>query len=177
MKNGQHGAYTIISSGGWWNQRLMKDCGVIPYLLHKKYNFHSVLVGYNEKKPELPYLETYLKGVEIDFLPDDTLKTRLKYVEDHYKDIDLLILYGTYYLYMHIVNCYKKLRPDGKVYFATDANTYWMDHILHDIKEWRHFLDQCDVVAASCRKTQRYLSMKWSAPIDLIVMAGIILIM
>ena len=94
MKNGIRGAYTILSSGGWWNQRLLKDCGIIPYLLHKNYGFNSVLVGYNEKIPAFPYLDTYLKGVKMDFLPDNKIETRIKYIDSHAEDIDLLILYG-----------------------------------------------------------------------------------
>ncbi|MBR1730201.1 MAG: glycosyltransferase [Selenomonadaceae bacterium] len=168
MKGDKKGAYCILSSGGWWNQRLLKDCGVIPYLLQKNYNFHSVLVGYNAKPSTLSYLDKYLDGVEIDFLPDDKLETRLQYIHDHAKDIDLLILYGAYPRYVPIVKYYRELRPNGKVYLATDANTHWMDRIDHDAIEWRQFLNQCDVIAASCRKTQRYLSIKWSAVIELI---------
>ena len=168
MKNGKIGAYTILASGGWWNQRLLKDCGIVPYLLHKNYDFHSVLVGYNANKPSLPYLETYLKGVEVDFLSDDTLNTRIKYINDHAKDIDLFILYGAYDIYVPMVDFYKKKRPDGKVYLATDANVNWMDLITHDNPLYKKFLNQCDVVGASCRKTQRYLSMKWPTAVDLI---------
>ncbi len=147
---------------------MLKDCGIIPYLFHKNYDFHSVLVGYNAKPPYLPYLDTYLKGVEIEFLKDDKLETRIKYIEDNNQKIDLLILYGAYYQYVSMVDCYRKYRPDGKIYFATDLNSYGMDHILHDTYEWKNLLSQCDVVAASCRKMQRNLSMKWSAVIDLI---------
>ena len=168
MKDDRIGAYTILASGGWWNQRLLKDCGIVPYLLHKNYGFHSVLVGYNANNPTLPYLETYLKGVEINFLSDDTLQTRIQYIDDHSKDMDLLILYGAYEKYVPIVDCYLKKRPDGKIYLVTDANTNWMDSIEHDNPHYKRLLDQCDVVGASCRKTQRYLNMKWSTVVDLI---------
>lgn len=30
----QRGAYVIHDSGGWGNQQLTKDCGIIPYLLY-----------------------------------------------------------------------------------------------------------------------------------------------
>ena len=168
------GAYLIASSGnpnlggGWNNQQLLKDCGLVPYLLHKNHGFHSVMVGL-KVDASYPYLEKYLRGLELDFLPEDTLQARINYIDSHAKeDIDLLILYGAYPIYIPLVEHYKKIRPDGKIYLATDMNIAWADRIPHENPAYKKFLDSCDVVAVSCRATQKYLSAKWSVPVDLV---------
>ena len=172
MQNGKRGAYLISSSGnpmlggGWSNQQLLKDCGVVPYLLYKNHGFHSVMVGLKVDE-EYPYLE-HVDGMELDFLPEDTLKARTDYVDAHADDMDLLILYGAYLSYIPLVKHYKKVRPDGKIYLATDMNIAWADRLPHESGEYKNFLQSCDVVAASSRATQKYLSAKWSVPVNLI---------
>lgn len=173
MQHGKRGAYTIASTGdpniggGWNNQQLLKDCGLVPYLLQKNHGFHSVMVGVKVDE-SYPYLEQYVRGLELDFLPEDTLQARINYVDSHAGDIDLLILYGAYPIYIPLVAHYKKIRPDGKIYLATDMNIAWADRIPHESTDYKNFLHACNVVAASCRATQKYLSVKWSVPVDLI---------
>lgn len=166
------GVYVIASSGdpntggGWNNQQLLKDCGIVPYLLHKNYGFRAVMVGM-KVDDTYPYLEK-VPGLELDFLPEDTLQARLDYLDEHAAAIDLLILYGAYPVYVPIAARYKKLRSDGKIYLATDMNIPWSDRIPHESPAYKNFLHSCDVIAASCRATQRFLSAKWSVPVDLI---------
>ena len=166
------GAYLISSGGnpakggGWNNQQLLKDCGLVPYLLHKNHGFHSVMVGM-KVDASYPYLE-YVRGLELDFLPEDTLEARINYIDSHAGYIDLLILYGAYPVYIPLVEHYKKVRPDGKVYLATDMNIAWADRLPHESPAYKNFIHSCDVIAASCRATQKYLSAKWSVPVDLI---------
>ena len=173
MQHGKRGAYTIASTGdpkiggGWNNQQLLKDCGLVPYLLQKNHGFHSVMVGMKVDE-SYPYLEQYVRGLELDFLPEDTVQARINYVDSHAGDIDLLILYGAYPIYIPLVAHYKKIRPDGKIYLATDMNIAWADRIPHEHAAYKNFLHSCNVVAASCRATQKYLSAKWSVPVDLI---------
>ena len=167
------GAYLIASSGnpntggGWNNKQLLKDCGLVPYLLHKNHGFHSVMVGL-KVDDNYPYLEKYLRGLELDFLPEDTLKARLDYVDAHAADMNLLILYGAYPDYIPLVEHFKKVRPDGKIYLAADMNIAWADRLPHENPAYKNFLHSCDVIAASSRTVQKYLSVKWSVPVDLI---------
>lgn len=173
MSYGKRGAYLIAGKGnpadggGWTNQQLLKDCGLVPYLLYKNHGFHSVLVGMRCSK-DYPYLERYLRGLELDFLPEDTLQARTDYINAHADDMDLLILYGATKAYIPLVEYYRRVRPDGKIYLATDMNIIWADRIAHEEFAYKNFFHSCDVVAASCRATQKYLSIKWSVPVDLI---------
>ena len=172
MQKDRRGAYLIAYGGdpniggGWNNQQLLKDCGLVPYLLHKNYGFHSVMVGL-KVDAEYPYLEK-VRGLELDFLPADTLQARINYINARAGLIDLLILYGAYPAYVPLVAHYKKIRPDGKIYLATDMNIAWADRLPHENPDYKTFLHSCDVIAASCRATQKYLSTKWSVPVDLI---------
>lgn len=168
MRNGKRGAYVMNPSGGWVNQTLLKDCGIIPYLLYKNHGFHSVMVGSEVEGETYPYLEKYVRGLEMDFLPDKTLQTKIAYMNAHAADIDLLILYGAYPVYIPIVDFYRQVRPDGKIYLATDMNIGWGSRITHNHPDYKRFIKSCDVVAASCRSVQKYLSAKWRVPIELI---------
>ena len=165
----QRGAYVIHDSGGWSNQSLLKDCGLVPYLLHKNHGFLSVMVGGGKFSPEkFPYLEKYVRGLEMVFLSENTLSARLACISAYAADIDLLILYGVYPNYIHIAEHYKRVRPNGKIYLATDMNIGWASRIPHNQPSYKKFLQSCDVVAASCRATQKYIATKWSVPVDLI---------
>lgn len=165
----QRGAYVIINSGGWWNQSLLKDCGIIPYMLYKNHGFRAVMVGSGKFDPEkFPYLEKYVRGLELEFLPADTLQARLDYMNAHAADMDLFIVYCAHPDYSPLVEHYKRIRPDGKIYLATDANIGWANRNLHNQAAYKKFLQSCDVVAASCRAAQKYIAAKWSVPVDLI---------
>ena len=57
MKDGRRGVYVVRSDGGTWaNQQLLKDCGIIPYMLHKNHGFRAVMPIYADKMPDFPYL-------------------------------------------------------------------------------------------------------------------------
>ena len=82
--------------------------------------------------------------------------------------MDLMICYGAYPQYIPIIDQYKKVRPDGKVYLATDMNISWGSRLTHTNPDYERFIKSCDVVAASCRAAQKYLSAKWRVPVELI---------
>ena len=162
------GIYAISAAAdSWSNGQLTKDCGIIPYLFYQQYGYRAVMAG-GDTEQEYPYLDTYVKGMELDCFSDHQLQTRLDYIRAHQADMDILILYGPYPSYPEMVELYRKLRPDGRIYLALDANSSWMDRILWDEPKFLRFLQQCDVIAASGRKLQRHLSQKWPVRIDYI---------
>ena len=174
MQSNKRGAYLISSSGnpsmggGWIKQQLLKDCGLIPYLLHKNHGFHSVMVSVEIEPDIRDFINKYVPGLEIDYLPEDTTKARLEYINRHAADMDLLILYGAYPVYIPVVEHYKRVRPDGKIYLATDMNVAWADRLPHEEPVYKNFIQSCDVLAVNCRALQKYLNAKWSRPINLI---------
>lgn len=168
MKDEKRGAYLMTFQGGLFKQMITKDCGLIPYLLHKNHGFNSHVVAANIADEVFKYAKKYTPGMQLESLSEDTLEARASYISEHAAEIDLLILYGAFPHYIPLVNLYRKVRPDGKIYLSTDMNIAWADRTQHESHDYKNFLQSCDVVAASCRATQKYLSAKWSVPVDLI---------
>lgn len=160
------GIYCLAPLNGWNNQQLTKNCGIVPYLFHKLYGFHAVMVG--TKLGDYPALETYVKGLQLDFLPDASMETEISYVKSHAKDMDVLVLHSAYDFYFPIVKCYRALRPDGKIYLELDANVQWADRTEWDRAVFLEFLQCCDVVGASCRRMQKYIGQKWPCVVEYI---------
>ena len=152
--------------GGWNNQQLLKGCVLIPWLLHKNHGFKTVLVG-NKCSDAYPNLKL-LDGLEFDFLPEDSLLARVNYVERHASEIDLLILYGAYPQHIPVVERYKALRPNGKIYLASDMNVGWAKRIPVNHPAYRKFLNSCDVIGASNTTVAEYMRRHWCCHVDLI---------
>lgn len=155
----QRRVVTIDPVGGWDNAHLVKDCGVIPYLLHKNHHCDARMVG---AKMGLNYSnQQYVQGLKLEFLLDDSFDTKVNYLSKHAKQIDCFLLYGAYTTYFPLVDCYKKHNPNGRVCLALDANSGWMDRIQWAEPDFCRFMDQCDVITASGHTMQRHLNEKW----------------
>jgi len=148
----------------WKNHELLKDCGLAPYMFNKVYGYKATMLGC--KDGEYPYLDL-LPGLRMEFLPDcagydEHLAENIRYLKTHYNEMDILVLYGAYPYYQKYLSEYRKLRPDGKVYMALDANCVWMDRTDWTYPGFAAMLDACDVIATSCRKMWRHLNRKWN---------------
>ena len=144
---------------GWSNVELIKDCGIIPYLLRTEYGYEVEMVG--AKRGDYPYHELYTKEIDMVFLPVGDTADKVRYMEENATTCALLIVRGCYENGFPIVECYKRLNPKGKVYVGLDANSWWMDRIRWDVEEFKKFMDNCDVIATSCRAMQEHLNAKW----------------
>lgn len=143
---------------GWNNAELLKDCGLIPYLLFKNHDCDVTMVGAPmEDASNLKYIE----GVKLEFLPDGTLASKEDYIRREAGKIDVLILRGIYPDYLPVVEVYKKCNPEGKVYLPLDANSGYMDRILWQKPFIREFMERCDVICTSGAAMQRHLNEKW----------------
>lgn len=143
---------------GWNNAELLKDCGLIPYLLFKDHNCDVTMVGAPmEDSSNLKYIE----GVQLEFLPDGTQKSKEDYIRRAARQIDVLILRGFYPDYLPVVELYKKENPGGKVYLPLDANSGYMDRILWQKPFIKDFMERCDVICTSGKAMQRHLNEKW----------------
>lgn len=151
---------------GWSNVELIKDCGLIPYLLYKKYGYDVSMVGADGGP--YPYHEKYTRGVNMEFLPNGQVTEKVRYLENHAQEIDGLLLRGCYPTNFPVAKAYKILNPKGRIYVGLDANSWWMDRILWDEKEFTDFMNCCDVIATSCHAMQRHLNEKWPWKIEYI---------
>lgn len=162
----RRGIYSIAPFHGWNDQQLTKNCGLLLYLFYKEYGFRAVMVG--TCLGEYPSLDRYVAGLEMDFLPDAETETGIGYIREHAKDMDVLVLHGPWQGYIPLVDFYRQLRPDGKIYLELDLNIYSAERLEWNTPAFRRFLQQCDVIGASCRRMQDYLSQKWPCIIDYI---------
>ena len=160
------GIYCLAPESGWNNQQLTKNCGVLPYLFYREYGFHAVMAGV--RNGSYPALERYVKGLEMEFLPDASMAAGRAYISQRAADMDVLVLHGPFAYYLPLLDHYRQLRPDGKVYLELDLNIYSAERLDWDRPEFRRFLSQCTVVGASCRRMQQYLSAKWPCVIEYI---------
>lgn len=143
---------------GWSNAELVKDCGVIPYLLHKKYGYDVSMVG----APGSDYTNlSYIPGVKLEFLPDGTVKSKTEYIQKEAGNIDCLVLRGVYPDYIPVVDAYKKYNPIGKVFLPLDANSLYMDRIQWTDPNFQRFMGKCDVISAAGAAMQKHLNEKW----------------
>lgn len=143
---------------GWSNAELLKDCGLIPYLLYKNHNCDVTMVGavmddYSNLK--------YVEGVRLEFLPDGTEESKKEYIRKNAGTIDLLMLRRLYPDYLSVVEMYKKGNPQGKVYLPLDANSAYMDRIPWQEPIVRNFMEKCDVISTSGLAMQKHLNEKW----------------
>ncbi len=150
---------------GWSNALVLKDCGLVPYLLHKRYGFEAMLLG--RVDGELSSLR-YVDGVRAVPLPNGTMEEHMLYLVSHAGEIDLLTLYGGDVFYQPIIEIYKKYNPAGKVYLALDPNLTWTDRVQWRDPIWMKMMDDCDLIASSGHVLQKHLNEKWPWAIDYI---------
>lgn len=164
MGDRRRGIYCFAPDRGWYDQQLTKNVGLVPYIFYKEYGFHAVMV--TGQGGPFPSLDTYVKGLELDCMESPDRSHLLRYIEEHAEDMDVFVMHGPNPFYYMLLQRYKQLRPDGKVYLETDSNGVWMDRIPANSPEFQWFLSQCDVVGVSCRRMQAYMSAKWPCRID-----------
>ena len=142
----------------WENVNLMKDCGLMGYMLAKELN--AIPVMYFASKPEnYPYL-SILPQMEMLYTDSEfcTADTYYEHLKASYADMDVLLIYGLYSHAIGYLDVYRKLRPDGKVYCGLDMNSWWMSNTPWDSLEARNFAEQCDIIATSCRQMRDALN-------------------
>lgn len=104
------------------NVDLLKDMGVIPYLLEKNHNFNTTIASYKNENT-YTYLKKELQGQQIDFISKIPLSTYW-YVLKNYKKIDILMLIhiGSSTIYLALL--YKFLNPQGYLYLKGDMSKF-----------------------------------------------------
>lgn len=157
---------SLVLGEGLTNALLLKDCGVIPYLLYKNHNCDSYMIGI--KGSDSYFNMQYVEGLKMGFFKDKEFRTKAEWIAKEAPDIDCLQLYGCYPGYRPLTALYKKYNPKGKVSLALDANSHWMDRIQWIDPVFCQFMEQCDVISASGHVMQKHLNKKWPWEIDYI---------
>lgn len=134
------------------NVNLVKEMGMIPYKLHKKFGYDAKIACYN--LDEYTYLNEEVKGLKIDFIEEkynNYSLDGLKYLKKHAKEIDVLqIFHVTLYSLLYAFR-YKRLNKEGKIYLKLDCSHKLVDRILslNKVKYalLNKYLDKVDLIS------------------------------
>ena len=134
------------------DQQIFKDYCLIPILLGKYYGYEVSIITHSINRE---FLHQYFPNVDV---PDinvsgDYLNDFNNYMKYHAQDIDIVFAMGAYNTYGNIIQNYKSLNPQGKVYLKMDMNRIWLSRCLHDW-EFKRTLELCDLVSVEDTRIQ-----------------------
>lgn len=126
--------------------------GMIPYKLHKLFNYESKIACYN--LDNYTYLQREVAGLKIDFIEkkyNNYSLDGLRYLKREAPNIDILqIFHITMYSLVYAYG-YKYFNPKGKIYLKLDCSHKLVDRILSLNKlEYRllnSYLDEVDLIS------------------------------
>lgn len=167
-KNALKTAVTFVPHQRFWNNvELVKDSGVLPYLLYKDHGMDVTMVGFPENMDEYSYAGL-VTGMRLQKCDHYDFEYAINYLMENAKKIDLLILRGGYDISKRLSIIYKSLNPNGIIYCGLDANSWWMDQIIWDTPDYRKFLEYTDFMATSCTAMAEHLTQKWHKKINVV---------
>ncbi len=149
------------------NFHLTKDVGMIAYILHKYFNYDSIMVCY--KNGEYPYLNNEVKGLKIDFMEritGDSEEDGKKYLIKNAARIDILHLFHLCKRSLNLIVTYKSLNPKGKVYLKLDASVY--DKKITLSEPIINILKLCDLISIETKHLYDYFNENWPITVEYI---------
>lgn len=146
------------------NNNLLKDVGMIPYMLHKRHGWKSVVASYDNETEWQP-LNKELKGLEHQLVEkkyNSLLLDGLLYLSKHSKEIDILNIYhlvlGRSLIWAWF---YKALNPKGRVYLKLDIDFIGIEHDksngLYKKRIIKWLLKKIDIVSAETAYSYNYM--------------------
>ncbi|MCR4907846.1 MAG: glycosyltransferase family 4 protein [Lachnospiraceae bacterium] len=107
------------------NVHLLKDVGMIPYILHRDHGVDSTVVSFRNEE-SYPYLDREVKGLKLKFLKrrkGGELYSAARYVWNHAREIDVLNLYHLNLMSFICMGIYRlKKRREGIGYLKLDMD-------------------------------------------------------
>lgn len=154
------------------NVHLIKDVGMIPYILHDKLGYDSTIVSY--QKGAYPYLEKEVKGLKQMFIKKVTGKPLLDgliFILLNFKKFDILQVY--HFTTQSLVWCYLfrilKL-GQGRTYLKLDAKATiknihfsFPKSIIID-----HLVNSIDLITVETKDLCLFLNQIWNRKVEYI---------
>ena len=147
------------------NVHLVKDIGMIPWLLRKEHGVDSELVAW--QNGDYPYLETEVKGMKLSFIkksPFGRIYDGCHYLKYEAPAIDVLNIYHLNLASYFYEKVYLKYNPMGRVYLKLDMNnTGFADCLKQNPKAWikRSTIKRAEYVSVANKKRQEELSKRF----------------
>ena len=145
------------------NVDLLKDMGMIPYLLEKNHDYQTNIVTYKNSKV-YRYLEKEVKGLKLDFIPKNPFSLYW-YLLKNYNDINILMLVHISTQTIQLGLFYKFLKPNGYLYMKGDMSAFdyasWGKRFfLTQFKRvflYKLFVKKVNLLSYENSKTEKYL--------------------
>ncbi|CAM2779525.1 glycosyltransferase family 4 protein [Hathewaya histolytica] len=141
-----------------WNVNLVKEMGMIPYKLHKLYDYDAKIACYKNEE-EYSYLEDEVKGLKIDFIKKTTGNYAIDgvlYLLKHSREIETLQIFHITFYSMCYAIVYKLLNKDGKTYLKLDCSHKLIDKLksLGKFRMWiiNYYLNKVDLISVEQKK-------------------------
>lgn len=144
------------------NVHLLKDVGMIPYMLHQLYKVDSYIALYQSNE-EYPYLQNEVKGLKLEFIKKykaGKIISGLLYLLHKGKTIDILNIYHLNLASFVWGGLFHKINRRGKIYLKLDMDikgfhAVFQKNLVGFIK--RQTIRQSDFVSVESRNMQKQL--------------------
>ncbi|MCT4597616.1 MAG: glycosyltransferase [Vallitalea sp.] len=172
IKHRKHRKKTFVTLllPGIKNVHLIKDVGMIPYIMYKYYGYDSsIVVGKGE---EFPYTKKEVKGLKLNYI-DTTNNPDVdgyNYLLKNAMNIDILQLYHLNSRTLNWVRIYKSINPKGKVYIKIDGdfNYKTIDFYNAFDKESIDIINECDLISIETKDLYNHINNNWPIKVEYI---------
>lgn len=134
------------------NVNLIKDMGMIPYKLYKKFGFDSHVATYDYGN--FTYINKEVAGLKLDYVKKITGNFSIDgmlYLFKNSRKIDILHIFHVTISSVIYANIYKLLNPRGKIYLKLDCS-YKLPEKINSISNIKknfmlNFLNKIDLIS------------------------------
>lgn len=155
------------------NVHLLKDVGMIPFVLHEKFRYDSIITTYDNSK--YSYLSNEVKNLKINFLRKYTNNEVVDvciYILKNAKQIDILHLFHLRKKIIIWIFIYKLLNRNGKVYLKLDCGRSFKNSNfdLRGLKNMfrKSIIKKCTLISAETKEAYDYINEHWPIKVELI---------
>ncbi|WP_315082248.1 glycosyltransferase [uncultured Clostridium sp.] len=143
---------------GLQNFHLTKDVGLIPYVFQKHLNYEvSILCNKNEEH----YDEIMTKNITLNFMDnEDSVKLLLQ-------KTDVLMLIGYYDFNLRMIEKYKSINPNGKIFLKLDLNIHWLKRIVFNQYNI-NLLNSCTLISVESKNLKKIIDDSWPVKVEYI---------
>lgn len=144
------------------NVHLLKDVGMIPYMMYKYQKYDSELVCYNND--DYTYLNNEVKGLKINFInkyfKSDIINGSIFLIKNS-KQIDILNIFHCDFKSIIWIFIYKIFNNKGNIYLKLDANNDIKKIKNRNIKNYikKLALKKCKLVSIELKELYDFLSL------------------
>jgi glycosyltransferase involved in cell wall biosynthesis len=159
------------------NVHLMKDVGMIPYLIDKKFNYEGCVACYNTDSSSYDYKKIFdhLKLLKINKRFKNFLLNEIIFLINETKNIDILNIYCFSKESLIKILVYKTIRfiirRPGTIYLKLDTDGRIKKHKINSIKSFKYIiisriLKLVDLISVESYDLAKFLNKNWPVKVE-----------